>query len=99
MVVDMVTVTMVDMMMVIMVVVIMAVVIMMVVDIMVVTMVAMVMTIFITTAHRIDREPARMATSMEEKSSRVLNETWSLKRVKHPQPTVATRSTLGTMIW
>jgi len=81
--------------------VIMVVVIMVVVDIMVVmlAMVAMVMTIVTMTAHRIEIELARMATFMEEKSSRVLNETWSLKRVKHLQPTVATRSTLGMMIW
>ena len=32
---------------------------------------------------------ARMATSMEEKSSRVLSEIWSLKRVKHLQRTGA----------
>jgi len=63
-------------------------------------MVAMVMVIvIITAAHRIRKELARMATSMEEKSSRVLSETWSLKKAKHPLPTVATRSTLGTMIW
>jgi len=63
-------------------------------------MVAMVMAIvIITAAHRIRKELARMATSMEEKSSRVLSETWSLKKAKHPLPTVATRFTLGTMIW
>jgi len=63
-------------------------------------MVAMVMAIvIITAAHRIRKELARMATSMEEKSSRVLSEIWLLKRAKHLQRTVATRSTLGMMIW
>jgi len=71
---------------------------MVVVDVMVAMAMAMAIVI-ITAAHRIRKELARMATSMEEKSSRVLSETWSLKRAKHPLPTVATRFTLGTMIW
>jgi len=69
---------------------------MVVVDVMVATVMAIVI---ITVAHRIRKELARMATSMEEKSSRVLSEIWLLKRAKHLQRTVATRSTLGMMIW
>merc|ERR1719500_2173413 len=52
-----------------------------------------------TAARRISKELARTDTSMEEKSSSLLSETWWSKRVKHPPPTVATLSTHGTMIW
>jgi len=71
----------------------------MVVDIMVaMVMVDMVMVIAIVTVYRISRELARMATSMEEKSNRVLSGIWWSRKARPHQLTVATRSTLGTLL-